>query len=542
MTNSTATSIIIVGGGPVGLTMGIELARRGIDCILVEARDGTVNTPKMNFVNVRSMEFCRRWGLVDSVRIAGHDEDFTPNITWMTAVTKKLITRLDFPPLIEWAERGYSPEASCLCSQLWFDPILLAHARTLPALHLRHMTRLDDFTETDSGVSATVTDLADDRQETIDAQYIVGCDGANSTVRERLDIPLAGLENMAINLHVFFESEELVSIYAQAIGQARFCWLVDETGIWGGLTSVNGRGFWRLGIAPPDDDPEGQTLDLPAMIRRAVGRDFAFTLRSSRPWISRKLVADSFSGRRAFLAGDAAHQLNPSGGFGMNTGVGDAVDLAWKLDAVLRGWGGGELLTSYEAERRPIAVRNVEEATRNFRRRDTYVIGPNITEDTTTGADQREAFTEALYANNVRRHYEVEGMALGYRYEHSPVICPDGTPEPPDDAIEYSPTARPGHLAPHAWIKPEISTLDLFGKQFVLLRFGAAPPDAGPLQSAADACGMPLLVHDIAKEETERLYDGKLVLVRPDGHVAWRANKAGEDAAAIINRVRGVAG
>ena len=226
----------------------------------------------------------------------------------------------------------------------------------------------------------------------------------------------------------------------------------------------------------------------------------------------------------------------------MNTGVGDAVDLAWKLDAVLRGWGGGELLTSYEAERRPIAVRNVEEATRNFRRRDTYVIGPNITEDTTMGADQREAFTEALQANNVRRQYEGEGMALGYRYEHSPVICPDGTSEPPDDSIEYLPTARPGHLAPHAWTKPGISTLDLFGKQFVLLRFGAAPPDAGPLQSAADACGMPLLVHDIAKEETERLYDGKLVLVRPDGHVAWRANKAGEDAAAIINRVRGVAG
>lgn len=533
------TSVLIVGGGPVGLVLGIELGRRGIDCILIETRDGTINTPKMNFVNVRSMEFCRRWGLVDTVRKAGHDEDFTPNITWMTAVTEHLITRLDFPPLIEWAARGYSPETSCLCSQLWFDPILLEYARTLPSLQLRHRTRLDEFTETDDGISAAVTDLESRDRDTIEAQFIVGCDGANSTVREQLAIALDGLENMALNLHVFFESEELVSIYKRTIGQARFCWLVDESGIWCGLTSVNGRGLWRFGITPPEDDPEGAGLDIPEMIRRAVGTDFDFDVLSSRPWISRKLVADRFGGGRVYLAGDAAHQLNPSGGFGMNTGVGDAIDLAWKLSAMLDGWGGDRLLASYEAERRPIAVRNVEEATRNFRRRDTYVVGEAITDDTPDGQMQRGEFADALFANDVRRHYEVEGMALGYRYEASPIICNDGTPAPPDDPINYTPTARPAHLAPHAWLAPGVSTLDKFGEQFTLFRFGTEPTNATTLIDAADACGLPLQVIDIDNPDIAALYERDLILVRPDGHVAWRGDMVGADAYDIVDRVRG---
>lgn len=537
----SSTSVLIVGGGPVGLVMGIELARRGVDCMLVETRDGTINTPKMNFVNVRSMEFCRRWGIVNKVRQAGHDEDFTPNVVWATSVNGHEISRLDFSPLIDWLARGYSPEASCLCSQLWFDPILLEYARTLPNLRLRHRTTFKSFKETADGFTARITDLTTDRSEIVEVTYIIGCDGAGSPVREQLGIPLSGLENMAFNLHVFFASEDLVSIYADTIGQARFCWLVDETGVWGNITSINGRGLWRFGVTPPDDDPEGKKLDIAAMIRRAVGRDFAFDIVTSNSWISRKLVAKKFADGRAFLAGDAAHQLNPSGGFGMNTGVGDAVDLAWKIAARLQGWGGKNLLGSYEIERRPIAVRNVEEATRNFRRSETYSIGESITTNSLAGKHERAAFAESLTAQDTRRQYEVEGMALGYRYDPSPIICNDGSSEPPDDPISYRPTARPGHLAPHAWIEPSVSTLDLFGNGFTLLQFGDNPTDVASFREAAKRCGMTLTVHKIADPEIALLYERRLVLVRPDDHVAWRADDVGVgvDAGAILDHVRG---
>lgn len=534
------TSVLIVGGGPVGLTLGIELARRGIDCMLIEARDGTITTPKMNFVNVRSMEFCRRWGLTETIRRAGHDEDFTPNIVWTTALTEHIITRLDFPPLIEWQERGYSPDTSCLCSQLWFDPILLDYGRGLPALQIRHRTQFEGFTETGDGISARITSLENGESETVEAAYIIGCDGANSRVREQLGIPLHGLENMALNLHVFFQSEELVSIYQETIGQARFCWFIDAGGQWGGFTSINGRGLWRMGITPPTDDPEGASLDLPALIRKGAGTDFDFEILSTNSWISRKLVADSFGGGRAYLAGDAAHQLNPSGGFGMNTGVGDAVDLAWKLGAVIEGWGGPELLPSYEIERRPIAVRNVEEATRNFERPRTHVIGKAITEDSAAGRKQRAAFADSLFAHDINRHYEVEGMALGYRYDPSPICWPDEAPPPPDDPVHYQQTARPGHRAPHAWLEDGRSTIDLFDGGFTLLIFATGTNDGDDaFQQAAGAVALPMNIVEIADAKIAAIYKRKFIMVRPDGHVAWRGDTCPDDARAVIDRVRG---
>ena len=137
------TSVLVVGGGPVGLALAVELARLGVAATLIEARDGTINTPKMNFVNVRTMEFVRRWGLTDEVRRAGHPEAFRPNVLWVTSVLGHELARLDFPPFLEEKTRFVSPAADCLISQLWFDPILLAHARRQPGLTLRHRTRLD---------------------------------------------------------------------------------------------------------------------------------------------------------------------------------------------------------------------------------------------------------------------------------------------------------------------------------------------------------------------------------------------------------------
>jgi 2-polyprenyl-6-methoxyphenol hydroxylase-like FAD-dependent oxidoreductase len=544
---TNATDVLIVGGGPVGLSLGIELARLGVPAVLVDSRDGTIKTPKMNFVNVRSMEFCRRWGLTGAVRAAGHPADFHPNVVWATSVTGHEIARLDFPPFLEEKTRFFSPAADCLISQYWFDPILLAHAHAQPSLTLRHRTRLDSFRETGGGIAARVTDLVSGRAETVTAAYIVGCDGAASTVRDSLGIGLEGLPAMQNNFHVFLNSTELIEIFESTLGQARFCNLVGPEGVWGMITSINWRGLWRFSMQPP---PADESL-VPELLRRAVGRDFDFELLDSSHWVSRKLVADAFRKGRAFIAGDAAHQLNPSGGFGMNTGVGDAVDLAWKLRGTLAGWGGPELLASYEIERRPIAVRNVEEATRNFRLPQKFVIGSEIDRDTAEGARQREAFTASLYDADIMRHHDTDGIALGYRYDPSPIVWPDGTEAPADAVRDYAQTARPGHRAPHAWLDggppPSAgirleggrSTLDLFGNGFVLLDFGAAPGEAARLAREAAVRGVPFEVATIAEPDIAALYARRLVLVRPDGHVAWRADAAPADAGAVIDGVRG---
>ncbi len=541
------TGVLIVGGGPVGLAIALELARFGVAATLVESRDGTINTPKMNFVNVRTMEFCRRWGLTDDVRRAGHPEEFRPNVLWATAVTGHEIARLDFPPFLEEKTRYVSPAADCLVSQLWFDPILLAHARRQPTLALRHQTRLDAFREVDDGIEASVTDVVTGRRETITAGYIVGCDGASSLVRESLGIGLDGLSAIQNNFHVFFSSSELIEIFERGLGHSRFCSLVGPRGTWGLITSINWRGLWRFNMQPP---PADEAI-VPELLRRAVGCDFTFDLLNGSHWVSRELVARAYGVGRAFIAGDAAHQNTPSGGFGMNTGIGDAIDLAWKLAATLAGWGGPALLSSYEAERRPVAQRNTKEATSNLLRFRNLQAGAAIDTDTDDGARQRAAFRKALDDADILRHHDTDGIALGYRYYPSPVICADGTDPPADSVREYVPTARPGHRAPHAWLggpPPSAgvrlpggrSTLDLFDTGFALLSFGASAAEAGPLERAARDRGMPLAVTAVNDPEVARLYGCRFVLVRPDGHVAWRANESPVDPVAVIDRVRGV--
>ncbi len=529
------TAVLIVGGGPVGLSLAIELARLGVPATLVEARDGTIDAPKMNFVNVRSMEFIRRWDLTKEVREAGHPPDFHPNVRWATAVTGFEIASLDLPPFHEQKTARVSPEYDCLVSQYWFDPILLADARARPSITLRHMTRLESFRDTGDGIEARLIDQETGRDETLTARFIVGCDGAGSTIRESLGIGLAGLPQMQRNYHVFFRSTELVGICERALGEARFLSLVGPGRVWAVLTSINWRGLWRFAMHPPPEDK----AEVPGLIRKAVGVDFEYELLNEAHWESPKLVADAFGQGRAFLAGDAAHQLNPSGGFGLNTGLGDAVDLAWKLAAVIDGWGGEGLLASYEIERRPIAARNVEEATRNLRREQGFAPGDAIDQDSADGARQREAFRTSLFDADVMRHHDTDGIALGYRYDGSPVICLDGTAPPTDEVRDYQPTTRPGHRAPHAWIGEGRSTLDLFGEGLTLLSFDGPAGASESFSRAAKTRGVPFTVVALSQPEIAEVYERRLVLVRPDGHVAWRGDDAPDDVGAVIDTVRG---
>jgi hypothetical protein len=276
--------------------------------------------------------------------------------------------------------------------------------------------------------------------------------------------------------------------------------------------------------------------EVDAAIRKAVGRDFSFEVLSINNWTRRELVARRFGEGRVFIAGDAAHVMSPTGGFGMNTGIGDAVDLAWKLDAVIRGWGGPALLESYTAERRPVAVRNCREASDNLARMLSPQPTAALADDSDEGARAREevgrAFTHAM-----SNEWQTLGIHLGYRYDESPVCRYDGTPAPPLEVARYEQSSRAGGRAPHVWLADGRSTLDLFGDGFVLLRLDEAA-DAEPLAAALRRNGVPLQTIDLFEPAVREAYGSALVLVRPDGHVAWRGNATG-DAEDIAGCVRG---
>ncbi len=276
-----------------------------------------------------------------------------------------------------------------------------------------------------------------------------------------------------------------------------------------------------------------------AMIR-AVGREIDFEVLSIMPWVRRQLVAASYGTQRVFLSGDACHLTSPTGGFGMNTGVQDSVDLSWKLEAMIKGWGGEKLLQSYDIERRPVAERNVAEATGNLKRmlsprdaatpREIFEAGPK-------GDVARREFGEA-YTHKMKREWFTLGIHLGYRYEGSPVIVADGTPEPEDSSSNYVQTSRPGHRAPHVWLAEGKSTIDLFGKGFVLMRFNKDVA-VDRLQAAASQRGVPLSVVDIDHKGAREVYEKALVLVRPDGHCAWRGDEQPADVLRVMDTVRG---
>ena len=536
------TPVLIVGGGPVGLAMAGDLGWRGIPCVLVEKTDGGIAQPRMDMVGVRTMEFCRRWGIVPWVEAAGYNRDYPQDNAWVTSLVGGYeLGREPFPSPRDEQPPPESPQKRERCPQNFFDPVLARFAGSFPQVILRYRTELVDFTEHADGVTARVIDHATGMMQTIAADYLVACDGAGGTIRERLGIALTGNPVLTYTTNVIFRRTGLEQLHTLRPAY-RFIFIGPE-GTFATMVAIDGRDHWRFSLVGSREYRKYSEADLRAAIARAVGCNFDCEIVSMLPWTRRELLAERYGTARVFLVGDSAHQLSPTGGFGMNTGIQEAIDLAWKLEARLRGWGGDNLLASYEAERRPVAARNIREAGGNLARmlspRD-HLPPPEIFHPGSDGDAARRSFG-AKFTETMRREWFTLGIHLGYRYEGSPICIPDGTPEPPDEPATYVPTARPGHRAPHAWLAPGQSTLDLFGHGFVLLRFGAVPVDASALAEAAAARGVPLHVQDIRDEAIAAVYERRLVLVRPDGHVAWRGDALPDGADAVIDRVRGAA-
>jgi 2-polyprenyl-6-methoxyphenol hydroxylase-like FAD-dependent oxidoreductase len=530
--------VLVIGGGPVGLALAGDLGWRGIACTLVEQSDGSIYQPRMDLVGIRTMEFCRRWGLVPAVEGSPYPRDYAQDNIYLTSLTGYELGRERFPGIGQAPPPKESPQRRERCPQNMFDPILRAFAASQENVAMRYRTRLVSFTQNADLVTAVVENAETGAREEILARHIVGCDGARSLVRETLGIAMQGNPVLTYTTNVIFRCPHLLSLHDK--GKAYRHIFIGPEGTWATIVAINGRDEWRFSIIGGAEQRDYTTDDIKAAIRRAVGRNFEFEILSVLPWVRRELVAERYRGGRGFIAGDAAHVMSPTGGFGMNTGIQDVVDLSWKLAAVIEGWGGDRLLDSYGIERQPIGTRNVTEASGNLRRMLSVPPHPNLLDDTPQGAATREKVGRE-FSETMRREWFTLGAHLGYRYENSPICWPDGTAAPPDDPRAYVPTARPGHRAPHAFLADGRSTLDLFGRGFVLLGFGADVAEAAPLLEAAQKRNLPLTFTAITEPHIAALYQRKFVLVRPDGHVAWRGDRMPEDALCVIDVVRGAA-
>ncbi len=531
------TPVLIVGGGPVGLAVAADLGWRGIACTLVEQGDGTIATPKMNEVNTRTMEFCRRWGIADEVMNCPFPGDHPLDAVFVTNLFGYELGRVVRPARDHQIPDPASPYRLQACSQIWFDPILQKLARSFPSVTIKHLHRLDSFEQTPDGVTAEIANVVEGSRHSLSCDYLIGCDGAASLVRRSLGVALSGKGTIGYPLNLFFRAPELLAQSGRKPGT--FFIPVDRGGVWANLRIIDPvRGIWRLMVDQAGEEVAPESADRAGYLRRALGRDVEVEWMDVNVWRRRSLVAEHYGAGRVLLAGDAVHQLSPTGALGMNSGVGDAVDLGWKLAAVLQGWGGAHLVASYDAERRPTGQRNVQIATSFYQHNEAFSHwSPKLEQAGAEGDRARREFG-AMLERTVGGEFRTLGLQIGYCYEDSPICVADGTPPPPDDPANYVANARPGARAPHVWLADNRSTLDLFGRGFVLLRFAGAPEATAFLRVAA-ARGMPLVVADIDLDEAAAIYQKRLVLVRPDGHVAWRADVLPPDVGALLDRVRG---
>ena len=535
--------VLIVGAGPVGLTLAADLGRRGIECAVVESHDDVKHHPRAMGIGPRTMEHFRMWGLDERVYDVSLPLDEPGDIVYVTRICGHVLARFPSPSMAEIKARtpevvarvpplAHSPYYRTWCAQHALEPVLRDYAKSLPAVTLRFATTLERLEQDADGVTATIAQ--DGRQETIRARYLVGCDGARSDVRHALGIKMAGRGVLG---EVWGTWLRAPTLWAERAIRPGVMYWTHAPGCASVVYSINARDEWWMNTYFRADEPFAP-IDPAARFRAAVGRDVPVEVLSSQTYKAFQLVAERFSDGRVLMAGDAVHLFVPPGGLGMNTGIQDAFNLGWKLAAALDGWAGDGLLASYEAERRPIAERNTNRAGDSYlNAREAFMVDPRIDDDGPEGDAVRAEWAPKVRDAGLHQH-SIAGAQLDPAYAGSPVCAAEDELEAGQDRLSYTPVAGPGHRTPHAWLADGRSTLDLVDpERFVLLTFGDA--DTSPIVEAARDRRVPLKIVAVADAEAAALYQHKLVLIRPDGIVAWRGDAPPADPAALIDRVRG---
>jgi 2-polyprenyl-6-methoxyphenol hydroxylase-like FAD-dependent oxidoreductase len=562
--------VLIAGGGPVGLTLALTLARHGVAAILVERNPSTTTHPKMDITNGRSMELFRHLGVADELRKVAVPEDHPFDVSWVTRLDGWELARFRYPAVAqrrasirERNDGTMALEPAMRVSQALLEPALknILESRC-PQIDVRFGWALDTFRQDGDGVDAVIRCPATGETRTIRAQFLAGCDGAGSVVRTGLGI---GLDDI-----------DLRRLAIRELGLGRLlpaairAYLDDREKPMDGrlylihFTSPNRKLFERFGTAWHTQSPEGWTLisqndrdtwTLHALLGAGVdpdaiepkqflfaqlGVEFDCDIICANAWRPRLSLAESYGSGRVWLAGDSAHQVVPTGGYGMNTGVGDAVGLGWMLAAIVQGWGDRRLLDAYEAERRSVAIRNRTASARHtlVRLAIKAAYRKAIHTEGWKGERSRQRLgREILDLGNLEN--EADGIEFGYRYDLSPVVCSEPHTTTADHMHAYTPGTRPGARPPGLFLADGRVIFDLFGLGFTLLRF--AEVDVDSLAAAAAERGIPLKIVDIRDDHARTLYERDLVLIRPDHHVAWRGATVPDEAGAILDHIRGAA-
>ena len=546
MTHDT-TPVLISGGGPVGLVLSIELAWRGVPSIVLNTEPTTAVHPQGNTHNSRTMEHYRRLGIADRVRAVGLPPEFTTDISYLTRFTGHEFARIPMPSSAEKqrriAEQDMSfltPEPIHRSSQFYVEPELFAHAETLDGIDLRFGWELIDFTQYADRVESTIRHSETGDTETIVSKWLAGCDGAQGYTRRALDIPYRGEGGD----EVAFFIGKMLSVYIDAPGihdvmnmePAWQYWTVNNDARTC-IVTLDAKGKFVV-LAKYPDSGEPDEAEIICDIQDAFGAEIDIEVISIRQWTAgNALVADRYGDGRVLLAGDAVHLFTPTGGFGMNTGVEDAVNLGWKIAAVHHGWAPETLLDTYEGERRPIGIRNTQSSRKLASDVATIQVPAALEEETAEGQKARADLGRHL--SGFTEEFASLGIQLGARYDASPLIANDGTEPPPDSPVEYVPTACPGGRAPHQWLNDGASIHDRFGKWFTLVKFGSASTDTAAFAAAAEALDVPLDIVDVAEKAARDLYACTFALIRPDHHVAWRGDSLPADAEALMRQVSG---
>ncbi len=533
-------TILIIGAGPVGLAMAIELGNRGINCIVIDRGDGTIEHPRTGLVAIRTMETFRNWGIAEAVRDCGFPADYELSMVFCTSLNGRLLDKEPYPSMADATTPPETPEKKQRCPQLWLQPILQQVAATQAGVQLLYEHEFLSFEESEDSVTVTVRNLRSGDLSKFATPYLIACDGATSSVREQAGISMRG-KLLSYSVNILFHCPGLVGKHA--MGEAERYMFVGSEGMWGNLTVVDGDATWRLTVLGAEEKMNLAEFNADSWIQRALGTEanpgqIPYEVSSVIPWRRTEMLAEKYQKGRVILVGDSAHTMSPTGGMGMNTGIQEVTNLGWKLQGVLAGWAHPDLLESYEIERLPIAARNISFSTQNFNAwRDTPDTAA-VCDDTEEGQRVRAALGRRL-RESTRIEWESIGLQIGHRYEDSPVCVADGSPPTPDDFRIYVPTTRPGSRAPHCWLAERQSTLDLFGKSFALVTFPTAQQrSVEAIRREFSTHGIPLEVIPLQSDEAAQLYEQPMVLIRPDGHVAWRGNEV-DCAARIADTVRG---
>ncbi len=522
------TEVLIVGAGPTGLTLAIDLGKRGVRCLVVEQKPAPQFLPKMERCNARTMEIYRRMGIADPIRAAGLPAHCPMDVFIVLSLLEAPLYHQRYPSVEDYrahiarcTDAGQPLEPYQLISQYTLEPLLKSIAESLPSVTLRYGCEFLSFAQSPHGIEAMTS------QGPIRAAYLVGCDGGSSAVRHQLGIALAGEANLLElrqGLYYCADLYERIPIgkgrhYHVADGQHSFLIVQDST-----------RHFTLHAVVERDED-------MAAQFEKVIGLPLAYEMLYVGKWRQNLLLAERYGEGRAFIAGDAAHLVIPTGGLGMNSGVGDAVDLSWKLAATLQGWGGPGLLASYDTERRQVGSRNV--AASRFasqgRRKWRALYRPDIRDNPETRANLgRVALAEQPKSN------EMIGAELGYRYEGSPIVWPERGEPPAHDFIAYRPTTFPGARLPHVWLDDGSAVQDRIGYElgFTLLHL-AGGHDLKIFQNAFDSLRAPFRVLKLRDDRARELYGYDLILLRPDMHVAWRGNRPPGEPLALARMATG---